>query len=114
MSEFAVVLITAPAVEAHLIAQALVERKLAACVNVIAGARSVYRWQGEVREVDEAVLVVKTRRAAIPALNEVLRELHSSETPELIAMSIEDGSPAYLSWLAESVELPDDDQPYFH
>ncbi|MPZ48484.1 MAG: divalent cation tolerance protein CutA [Dehalococcoidia bacterium] len=114
MSEFVVALITAPLAEAQPIARALVERRLAACVNVIAGGHSIYRWQGEVQEAEEAVLIVKTRRGAVPHLNEALRELHSHDTPELIAVPIEDGSPAYLTWLAESVELPDDEEPYFH
>jgi periplasmic divalent cation tolerance protein len=114
MPELVVVLIAAPADQARPIARALVERGLAACVNVLPGAHSVYRWQGEIEEADEAVLVVKTRSAAVAALGAAVRELHPYENPELIALAIEDGLPAYLSWLVQSVQLPEDDAPYFH
>ena len=114
MSEFVAVLITAPEAEAQILARTLVERKLAACVNVLPGAHSIYRWNDEVQEADEAVLVVKTLRGAVAALNKALRELHSDDTPELIALPIEDGNPAYLTWIAQSVELDEDEEPYYH
>jgi len=88
------------------IARALVEAGLAACVNMVPGLRSVYRWQGKVEEEGELLLVIKTRRDRFPALREKLVELHPYEVPEAIAVSVEDGHPPYLAWLAESVGDP--------
>lgn len=90
--------------EACRIAQALVERKLAACVNVTGPIRSVYRWKGTVEGAEEFLLLIKTTRAAFPRVREAIKELHSYELPECIALAVEDGSEPYLSWLAENVE----------
>src|SRR5208282_2357563 len=89
--------------EARTIAQALVERHLAACVNIIPQMESVYRWQGEVETATECMLVVKTTLEAFERVREALSELHSYELPECIAIAIEDGSAAYLEWIGESV-----------
>lgn len=85
------------------IADALVEERLAACVNVIPGLRSVYLWQGEVERADEVLLLIKTTRAAFPALQQRLQALHPYELPELIAVEPADGLPAYLEWVAGAV-----------
>lgn len=85
------------------IARALVEERLAACVNVLPGVRSVYRWQGAVEEADEVLLVAKTTRAALPALRARLPALHPYELPELVAVEVADGLPAYLRWIADNV-----------
>ncbi len=85
------------------IADALVEERLAACVNVIPGLRSVYHWQGEVERADEVLLLIKTTRAAFPALQQRLQALHPYELPELIAVEPADGLPAYLEWVAGAV-----------
>lgn len=85
------------------IADALVEERLAACVNVIPGLRSVYHWQGEVERADEVLLLIKTTRAAFPALQQRLQALHPYELPELIAVEPADGLPAYLEWVAGTV-----------
>ena len=89
--------------EARTIAHALVERQLAACVNIVPHMESVYRWQGEVETSTECLLVIKTTLDAFDRLREALSKLHSYELPECIAIAIEDGSAAYLEWIGESV-----------
>jgi periplasmic divalent cation tolerance protein len=91
--------------EAHKIARHLVERRLAACVNVVPQVTSVYRWQDKVEEAQEWVLIVKTTAAAFGEVRHAIAELHSYELPECICLAIEDGSPAYLQWIAESVSV---------
>lgn len=89
--------------DAERIARALVERRLAACVNVVPGVLSFYRWKGEVCRDEERLLVVKTRSEALEALRAALVELHPYELPELVALPIEAGHPPYLAWLDDSV-----------
>ena len=89
--------------EARSIAQTLVERQLAACVNIVPQIESVFRWHGEVETSAEWLLVIKTTAEAFERLRETLTELHSYELPECIAIAIEDGSAAYLEWMGESV-----------
>jgi periplasmic divalent cation tolerance protein len=90
--------------EARKIARALVERRLAACVNIVAPVESVYRWQGEVENAEEWLLIIKTTAQAFSKVREAICELHSYNLPECVLLSIEDGSKAYLEWIAESVE----------
>jgi len=90
--------------EAQKIAQALVERRLAACVNVVPRIRSIYRWQDKVEDAEEWLLVIKTTGAAFGRVRDAIAELHSYELPECICVGIEDGSAEYLKWIAESVE----------
>jgi periplasmic divalent cation tolerance protein len=89
--------------EARKIARQLVERRLAACVNILPPVASIYRWQGNVEEAQEWLLVVKTTAAAFGQVREAIAELHSYDLPECICLPIEDGSPSYLEWIAESV-----------
>lgn len=89
--------------EARLIADTLVKHELAACVNIVGPMRSTYRWKGAVEEAQEYLLLIKTTAAAFPTLREELKELHSYEVPECIEIPIEDGLPAYLEWIGESV-----------
>jgi periplasmic divalent cation tolerance protein len=89
--------------EARSIAQTLVERQLAACVNIAPQIESVYRWQGEVEISTEWLLLIKTTAEAFDRLRETLSELHSYELPECIAIPVEDGSAAYLEWIGQSV-----------
>jgi periplasmic divalent cation tolerance protein len=89
--------------EADRLARALVERRLAACVNVVPGVVSHYRWRGELQRDEERLLVIKTRAERIEALRDALRELHPYELPELVAFEISAGSPEYLKWLDEGV-----------
>ncbi|RAP58230.1 divalent-cation tolerance protein CutA [Oleiagrimonas sp. MCCC 1A03011] len=89
------------------IARALVEARLAACVSRLPGLTSTYRWEGAVQEDTEVLLLIKTRAAAVAALQARLLELHPYDVPELIALNIADGLPAYLDWLGESVAVSD-------
>jgi periplasmic divalent cation tolerance protein len=89
--------------ESRSIARALIERKLAACVSVLPQVESVYRWQDKVETATEWLLLVKTTEEASDRLRAALTELHSYELPECIEIAIEDGSPAYLAWIGESV-----------
>jgi len=104
MTDKRIVLTTAASEEeAHKIARALVERGAAACVNIVPQITSLYRWQGNVEESREWLLIVKTTAAAFVQVRDAIAELHSYEVPECVCLNIEDGSPAYLDWIAESV-----------
>jgi periplasmic divalent cation tolerance protein len=85
--------------EARAIARGLVESRLAACVNVVPGLRSVYRWKEELREDSEWLLVIKSRRDLFAALEEKLGRMHSYEVPEVVALAVVDGSSGYLAWV---------------
>lgn len=87
---------------AERIADALVGERLAACVNIVPGLRSIYRWQGEVRHDAETLLLIKTTRTRYPALQARLLALHPYELPELVAVELADGLPAYLRWVADT------------
>jgi periplasmic divalent cation tolerance protein len=89
--------------DAERIARALVESRLAACVNVVAGVVSFYRWRGVVQRDQERLLVIKTRAEKMEALRTALIALHPYEVPELVALPIEGGHAPYLAWLDESV-----------
>jgi|SRR5580658_912495 periplasmic divalent cation tolerance protein len=89
--------------EARNIAHTLLERRLAACVNIVPQMESVFRWQGKIETAAEWLLVIKTTRDAFHRVRDALRELHSYELPECIEIAIEDGSGAYLKWMGESV-----------
>ena len=96
---------TAPPDQAPGLARALVEERLAACVNVVPGARSIYRWQGEICDDAESLLLIKTTAAQVAPLSARLVELHPYDVPEVVSVALEagEGNPAYLAWLAESV-----------
>ncbi len=96
--------ITGSQEEARRIAQALVERRLAACVNIVGPIHSVYRWKGAVESAPEHLLVIKTTAAAFPRVRDAIRELHSYEVPECVMLSIEAGSEEYMKWIGESVD----------
>ena len=104
MSDKKIVLTTAGSrEEAEKIAHALVERRLAACVNIVSPIHSVYRWQGKVENADEHLLLIKTTAAGFDAVARAIRELHSYELPECIELSIERGSADYLEWIEQSL-----------
>ena|ERR1700675_959963 len=90
--------------EAQKIARQIVECGLAACVNIVPRVESVYRWQGKVESAQEWLLIVKTTAERFPSVREAIRQLHSYDLPECIAVAIEDGSPPYLKWLEDSVK----------
>jgi periplasmic divalent cation tolerance protein len=85
--------------EAQRLARALVEKRLAACVNVIPGMRSVYHWKDAIEEEEEVRLVIKTSRPLLEDLRSEIERLHSYEVPEVIALQVVDGSERYLAWL---------------
>ena len=89
--------------EARKIAHAFIERRLAACVNIVPQIESVYRWQDKVETAPEWLLVIKTTAGILPRLRDALHDLHSYEIPECMAIGIEDGSAAYLDWIGDSV-----------
>lgn len=93
--------------EADRIATAVVERRLAACAQVIGPIASTYRWHGAVEQADEWLVVIKTRADAYDALETAIRELHSYETPEIIATPIVAGSHDYVQWIIESTTIPE-------
>jgi len=85
---------------ANSIALAVVEAKVAACVNILPRAQSIYRWQGAVESATEIPLFIKSTAANYPALEKLIAGLHPYETPEIIALPITQGLPAYLNWVA--------------
>ena len=88
------------------LAAALVGERLAACVNVLNGCSSVYRWNGDIEEAAEVPVLVKTRAARYAELEAAIRELHPYELPEVIAVPIDRGLPEYLEWVAEETAIP--------
>lgn len=104
MSHELLVLVTAPTEdEARRIANALVEERLAACVNIVGAIDSVYRWEGRVTTDREALLIIKTTDERYEKLEARVKQLHTYSTPEVIAVKIERGSSEYLSWLSDCV-----------
>lgn len=91
--------------EAARLAESLVEKHLAACVQILPGIESVYRWQGKVERQREVLLIAKTTSAKFEALEKEVRALHSYETPEIVALQITGGSGPYLEWLKASVDV---------
>lgn len=86
---------------AQAMARALVERRLAACVNMLPGVRSVYRWQGAVEQANEVTLLIKTTPERYAALEEAIKSGHPYDLPEIAATSVVAGLPAYLDWVAQ-------------
>ncbi|MFL6624581.1 MAG: divalent-cation tolerance protein CutA [Sulfurifustis sp.] len=106
-SDYQICITTCPTGDlAEKIARALVEEKLAACVNILPTMQSIYRWRGQIESADERLLLIKTRVKDYPAVEQRIRALHSYELPEVIAVPIVDGLPAYLSWLGNSDATP--------
>jgi periplasmic divalent cation tolerance protein len=100
MTDKIVVLCTCgTAEEAERIASGLVETRVAACVNVVPGLTSVYRWQGAIERSPECLLVIKSRRSLFERLRAEIEKMHSYEVPEIIAVPIVDGAEAYLAWI---------------
>lgn len=103
------VLVTAPPDRAHELARLLVEQEVAACVNVVPGLRSIYRWKGAVQDDPESLLVIKTRLEAVDLLAEVVQGEHPYDVPEFLVFTPSDGSEDWLSWLAGVVPVPNGD-----
>ena len=105
MTDKRIVLSTAGSVEeARKIARYLVENQLAACVNIVPQIESIYRWQGRVESSSEWLLLIKTSSGNVPSVEDAIRELHSYDLPECIAIVIDGGSSEYLDWIGDSVE----------
>ena len=105
MTDKRLVLTTAGSVdEARRIAEGLVDRKLAACVNIVPKVVSIYRWRGKVEEAEEWLLWIKTTEAAYPRVRDAIKEMHSYELPECMSIVADDGCPAYMKWIEESVD----------
>jgi len=104
MSNARIVLTTAGSQEeARKIAGALVEQRLAACVNILPAVESVYRWQGKVETATEWLLLIKTLDGSFDRVCQAVKELHSYDLPECIVLEVPAGSPEYLKWIAENV-----------
>jgi periplasmic divalent cation tolerance protein len=106
--EAVVVLVTAPPEEAEGLAQALVEARVAACVNLLPKVRSWFRWEGAVERAEEALLVIKSTRSCLEGLIAAVRERHSYQVFAAVALPIADGFPPYLQWIASSVSNPEE------
>ena len=99
-ADVAVVYVTAPTADvAASLARSLVEDRLAACVNVVPGVSSTYRWNGAVQTDAEALMILKTRRDRLPALTAAVRARHPYDEPEVVAVPAVGGSPSYLAWV---------------
>jgi len=90
--------------EARKIATTLVERSLAACVNIVPRVASIYRWQGKVEAAEELLLIIKTAKAKQEQVQSTIRELHSYELPECVAIAVEGGSAEYLEWITDALK----------
>jgi periplasmic divalent cation tolerance protein len=99
----AVFITASDSAEAGRLADTLVEKQLAACVQIIPQISSVFRWQGSVQRANEVLLIAKTLSAKFAELEREVKALHSYETPEIVAVSLSDGSSAYLEWLRANV-----------
>ena len=107
-TDYVIVLTTLPVdADALTFAQALVESRLAACVNLLPLMESIYRWEGKVEQDQERQVVIKTSRMGVVALWDRVRELHPYDVPEFIVLPIVDGNDVYLRWLGESTRAPE-------
>ena len=105
MSDPVVVLVTCGSEEEALkIANALVEDRLAACVNLVAPIRSIYRWEGKIWDEKEWLLIIKTQKDRFEELEKKVKSLHSYSVPEIVSLSITEGSSAYLDWIRGNTE----------
>ena len=99
------VLVTCPSItEARRIGRSLVEKKLAACANILAGVESIYRWKGKVERAREVLVVMKTTAARVRELEREVKRRHSYEVPEFVVLPIVAGSQEYLEWVGKSVQ----------
>ncbi|MEJ2430731.1 MAG: divalent-cation tolerance protein CutA [Deltaproteobacteria bacterium] len=104
MTDYIVVYVTAPAEEALQMARTLVQERLVACVNMVPGLRSIYWWQGKIEDEPEVLCIMKTRSNLFESLRDRVRELHSYEVEEIIALPIVAGNLPYLDWIKENTQ----------
>lgn len=100
-----VVLVTIPPERAHELARTLVTERLAGCVNVVGGVHSIYRWEGDVAEDPEALLLIKTTGERYPELEARIRAMHPYEVPEIVALPFDRALPEFQSWLLGATSL---------
>lgn len=105
-SSYIVVFVTAPVDQAAALARVLVEEELAACANIIPTIRSIYRWEGDICDDAEALMVIKTRRTLFEALRDRVVSLHPYDVPEVVALPLTLGHEPYLQWLEASTCRP--------
>ncbi len=104
-AKYFVIYSTVPSLdEAEKISGALIKTKLAACVNIIPGIKSVYWWKGKIESSKELLLIIKTKKAVVPKIIKFIKNLHSYKVPEIIALPIIEGNTAYLNWIKDSVK----------
>ena len=99
-----VTLCTAPEADAEKIASALVEKRLAACVNILGNCQSIYRWDGKITADTEALLIIKTSEDKVDRLREELVDLHPYDVPEVLALAVDSGHIPYIDWIQSSVK----------
>jgi len=105
MSGYALIFCTCPDQEsATRIARELVERQQAACVNILPGISSIFRWKGKLEERSESLLLIKSHQQMCHTIQESIHEMHPYDTPEVLSIKIDNGLPAYLSWLEDSLD----------
>jgi len=104
MTDYIVIYVTAPQDEAVDLAKTLVEERLVACVNIVPGLRSIYWWKGKVEDEPEVLCIMKTRSNLFESLRDRVRELHSYEVEEIIALPIVAGNLPYLDWIRENTK----------
>jgi periplasmic divalent cation tolerance protein len=106
LSVRAIVVVTTVGTEeqAYLIAREIVARRQAACVNILPGMRSIYRWQGKICKDGELLLIVKTMETEFEAVAATIRELHTYELPEILSFTVARGEPSFLEWIVASVD----------
>lgn len=110
-SGYIVVLVTANSEkEAASIARALIERKKAACVNIVPGITSLFRWQGNIDTAGESLLLIKTKSGMLDDIIRLVKEMHSNEVPEIIALPVTGGSSDYLQWIDQSLDGESDNR----
>jgi periplasmic divalent cation tolerance protein len=108
MAEVVLILTTVPDASAgETIARALVDERLAACVNVLPAMTSIYRWQGAVERATEHQIVIKTTRSRAAAVQARMRELHTYDLPEFLVLDVADGSPGYFAWIRGETGIED-------
>ena len=90
--------------QAWLIAREIVERRQAACVNIVPGVRSIYRWKGKILKDGELLLIIKTLEGELEGVTETIRELHSYELPEILSYRVDQGEPEFLAWIAAGID----------
>lgn len=104
--EYQLVMSTCPSMEeAEMLAEKLVTARLAACVNIVPGVRSLYEWEGKLQREQECLLLIKTRSEGFPELVKLIQSSHSYELPEVVAVPIEAGSGPYLKWIDAKLDI---------